>query len=127
TPFAAANGVRVVLNPSPVADVPADVLAAADPVIVNEHEYDALPEGLSSVCLTLGARGAQWGEASATPPPVEVVDTTGAGDCFAGTLAAALANGMDQAGALEAAVRASAEATTWHGAQPPIANPPIAG
>lgn len=118
--FAVEHGVRVVFNPSPVAEVPEDVLAAGDPVIVNEHEAAALPDNVRSVCVTLGAEGARWGEASASPPPVEVVDTTGAGDCFAGTLAAALANGQDRASALEAAVRASAEATTWHGAQPPV-------
>ncbi|QMV23326.1 ribokinase [Streptomyces sp. SCUT-3] len=31
-------GTRVVLNPSPPADLPAHVLAACDPLVVNEHE-----------------------------------------------------------------------------------------
>ena len=69
-------GTRFVLNPSPPAPLPADVLAACDPLIVNEHEArfmlgDAAragaPEdwarallalGPRSVVVTLGAQGA---------------------------------------------------------------------
>ncbi|MGH1562798.1 PfkB family carbohydrate kinase [Mumia sp. DW29H23] len=107
---------RLVLNASPVRPLPPSLLALADPVVVNEHEaraYDA-----ASTCVTLGARGARWGEETASPPPVDPVDTTGAGDAFAGALAAALASGEDRAGALRAAVAAGAEATRWVGAQP---------
>ncbi|GAA3487485.1 ribokinase [Streptomyces cremeus] len=111
------SGVRVVLNASPVAEVPSRLLRLADPVIVNEHEYEALGEDAGSVCVTLGGRGARWGEHEAVPPSVEVVDTTGAGDCFAGTLAARIAGGEPPAEALRAAVTAGARATTWHGAQ----------
>lgn len=118
--FAAAEGVRIVLNPSPIAELPFDVLALADPLVVNQHELAALPEGLASVCVTLGAEGARWRGASAAPPPVQVRDTTGAGDAFAGTLAAALATGRGEPEALADAVAASAEATSWPGAQPPV-------
>lgn len=109
-------GTRLVLNASPVRPLPPSLLALADPLVVNEHEareYDAV-----SLCVTLGSAGARWGEDSAMPPRVEVVDTTGAGDAFAGALAAALAAGEGRAGALGAAVAAGAEATTWLGAQP---------
>ena len=45
----------------------------------------------------MGARGALVVPASGAPvvapPPVSVVDTTGAGDCFCGALCVALANG----------------------------------
>ncbi|MGH3425691.1 MAG: ribokinase [Nocardioidaceae bacterium] len=108
-------GVRAVVNASPVRDVPGALLDAADPVIVNEPEARAL--GLSDACVTLGARGARWGGRRADPPPVEVVDTTGAGDVFAGTLAARLAEGRTAGEALWSAVDASAAATTWRGAQ----------
>ncbi|MCX4964754.1 ribokinase [Streptomyces sp. NBC_00654] len=110
-------GVRVVLNASPTAEVPPELLRLADPAVVNEHEYEALGEGARSVCVTLGARGARWGEHEAVPPAVDAVDTTGAGDCFAGTLAARLAAGDSPADALGAAVAAGARATTWSGAQ----------
>jgi ribokinase len=45
------------------------------------------------------------------------VDTTGAGDSFAGALAAALAAGADEAEALRLAVVAGGEACGWTGAQ----------
>ncbi|HJP79079.1 MAG TPA: PfkB family carbohydrate kinase, partial [Pseudonocardiaceae bacterium] len=66
---------------------------------------------------TLGAAGARWGEAKASAPKIDVVDTTGAGDAFAGALAAALAAGADRAEALQAAAHAGATACTWPGAQ----------
>jgi ribokinase len=137
---AAARGARrFVLNASPVRELPRDVLAAADPLIVNageaaaltgadETDADALATaalalGVRSLVITRGADGATW----ATPdtriarpaPRVPVVDTTGAGDVFAGTLAAHLARGADPQTALEAAIDAGAAAVQWHGAQAP--------
>ena len=49
---------------------------------------------------------------------MDVVDTTGAGDVFAGTLAARLSRGAAPETALAAAVAAGAEAVGWRGAQP---------
>lgn len=112
---AAEAGVRVVVNPSPVQALPAAVVQAADPAIVNEHEAGAL--GLADPCVTRGSNGATWRGWSATPAPAPVVDTTGAGDVFAGTLAACLASGLAEPDALKTAVDAATEATTWHGAQ----------
>ena len=120
---AAAEGVRVVLNPSPYADLPDDVIAAADPVIANEHEREAFAVPPRSLVTTLGAKGARWETASgevievAAPEVAKVVDATGAGDAFAGTLAAALAAGHTERVALEAAIAAGSEAVTGHGAQ----------
>lgn len=112
-------GVRVVLNPSPWSVPPTELLSAADPVVVNEHEADRLPDGVArSVCVTSGARGARWGEHEvAAPVDVDVVDTTGAGDAFTGALAAALAAGAGEAEALRRAVAAGTAATGWSGAQ----------
>lgn len=116
---ARAAGVRVVLNPSPWRLPPAELSAVADPLIVNEHEAAALPaDTAGSVCVTLGGRGARWGELTApAPSDVRVVDTTGAGDSFAGALAAALAAGAAREEALRSAVAAGTEACTWPGAQ----------
>jgi ribokinase len=114
---AADAGVRVVLNASPAATVPDELLGVADPVIVNEHESHLLSAAARSVCVTYGARGATWGRHTGRPPVVAAIDTTGAGDSFAGALAAHLAAGATASDALLAAIRAGATATTWPGAQ----------
>jgi len=46
------------------------------------------------------------------------VDTVGAGDCFCGVLAAAMAGGLDMPRALRRASAAAAISTTRRGAQP---------
>lgn len=127
---AAAHGVRPVLNLSPVVPVPPETLALLDPLIVNEHEAAALagsPGGLldlgpRSAVVTLGARGAlvvtpeRVTEVDA--PRVSVVDTTGAGDAFAGALAACLADGDPLPDAAAFAARVAALSVTASGAQP---------
>jgi ribokinase len=116
--LARAAGARVMLNPSPWTVPPAELLAVADPLVVNEHEASELPSGVAgSVCVTLGAAGARWGELAVPAPDGDVVDTTGAGDSFTGALAAALAAGADRATALRVAVAAGTEACGWLGAQ----------
>ncbi|MEX2982721.1 ribokinase [Streptomyces sp. C36] len=138
---AAETGTRVVLNPSPAPEVLDPVLlAAADPLVVNEHEarrLSGLPDGAPgrwaaalrdlgarSVVVTLGAQGALALDADAAEPAsvpgveVEVVDTTGAGDAFTGALAARLARGASLAEAARFAVRVGAASVTREGAQP---------
>ena len=78
--------------------------------------------------LTLGGRGAQLATGSGTgterflasPPPVEVVDTTGAGDTFTGFLLAALVAGLPAEQALRRAVVAGSLAVSVSGATPSI-------
>ncbi len=134
-------GTRVVVNPSPVPDrLDPELLAAADPLVVNEHEarhltqlVDGSPQawarslrdqGARSVVVTLGAEGALVlesgaGEAVAVPGvEAEAVDTTGAGDAFTGALAARLAAGAPLPEAVRFAVRVGAAAVTRPGAQP---------
>ena len=80
-----------------------------------------LTKGVDNVIVKLGERGALWvGEAQLqhwVGRPVEVVDTTAAGDCFNGAFAVGLAEGrgVNEAGAF--AVAASALSVTRHGAQ----------
>jgi ribokinase len=127
-------GARVVLNLAPFVPLPDDVFPPCDPVVVNEDEaflFDLAragrPGGLGdpwrpgSLVLTRGPAGARWDgveQPAIVVPESEVVDTTGAGDAFCGTLAAALAAGSGRQDALAAAVAAGADAVRRMGAQP---------
>lgn len=133
---ARAAGVRVALNAAPAQALPPDLLAAVDLLIVNEGELAALAgpgeraaqlaalgaRGPRTVIVTLGAAGAwAWdaGELRRVPGhPVQVLDTTGAGDTFAGVLIAALSEGRPLGAALRRANVGAALACTRPGAQP---------
>ncbi|SMQ60073.1 PfkB family carbohydrate kinase [Agreia sp. VKM Ac-1783] len=119
--MARARNARVVLNLAPFAELPAAVLALADPVVVNEHEVEQLERsGVSpqSLLVTLGSAGSRWGSIEVSAARVErVVDTTGAGDSYCGTLAAGLAAGLDARAAMQAASDAAGRAVAWVGAQ----------
>lgn len=136
---AAAAGVRPVVNASPVARLPAATLAALDPLIVNQHEAASLLGangeqasgaewarrllhlGPRSVVVTLGADGVAIADrvrvTEVPAPQVTVVDTTGAGDAFAGGLLVGLARGEDLVTAARRAVRVAAVSVTRRGAQ----------
>ena len=120
--IAHSRGARVVLNLAPFAELPAEVLALADPVVVNEHEAEQLEaSGVSpdSLLVTLGSAGSRWGSIEVSAAAVaHVVDTTGAGDSYCGTLAAALAAGLDARTAMQRASDAAGRAVEWVGAQP---------
>lgn len=129
------------LNAAPALSEGAGLFSLADVVIVNEIElarYARAPapprnmeevvplareliahEGQSLV-VTLGAAGvaAVDAEAAFLVPgrPAYVVDTTGAGDCFCGVLAAALSQGAELAEAMAEANAAAALSTETHGA-----------
>jgi len=83
---ASASGARVVLNLAPYALVPPDVVALADPLVVNEREALLLADSESmpaSLLVTFGAAGAAWHGDQLTGPEVDrsqVLDTTGAGE-----------------------------------------------
>jgi ribokinase len=129
-------GATVVLNPAPLTRLGRDVLALASFVTPNQIEFEALvgsrraardPRrllGIGPVLLvTRGSLGVQVLQNGLDPwvigpPRVRAVDTVGAGDCFNGAFAAALArNPGDVASALRFAVAASALSVTRPGAQ----------
>ena len=120
---ASASGARVVLNLAPYALVPPDVVALADPLVVNEREALLLADSESmpaSLLVTFGAAGAAWDGDQLTGPEVDrsqVLDTTGAGDAFCGALSAALVAGADRHAALRSALAAGADAVRHRGAQ----------
>ncbi len=130
---AAEAGVRTLLNLSPAAELSAKTLQSLDVLLVNEHEAAfllggeadfprLLDLGPKAAVVTLGAKGAAVvtadGVAEVSSPKVEAVDTTGAGDAFAGALATALAKGEELADAAHWAVKVAAITVTRQGAQP---------
>ena len=142
--IARSAGARVVLNNAPAGPVPADILSRLDLLLVNEIEVlqvakergfdpmepEAAARALSGLfgldlVLTLGGDGAIWvaadGIARSPAPPVAVIDTVGAGDAFAGALAAALDRGLDRPSALAFACAAGSLACRTHGAQASLA------
>jgi ribokinase len=78
------------------------------------------------VVLTLGARGARVLPDGPQLPalPARVVDTTGAGDCLTGAVAAALAEGVPLADAVRLGLAAASICVERPGCQP--AMPPRA-
>jgi len=136
--WAAALGLRLVLNPAPARIIPSELLALG-PVVTPNRSEAALLTGLSKdaeasarvlagwtgaeVVVTLGSEGALLLEAADGPAellpayPVATVDSTGAGDAFSGVLAAGLAAGLSMARATRRAMAAAALSTTQPGAQ----------
>lgn len=145
-----AAGATTILNPAPMVAFDRNLLDLADIVVLNETELGALtgadidagddkakfiqlaqslrPSKDQVVCVTLGSRGAiavVQDEAIMIPGRVVTpVDTTGAGDCFVGALAARLAGGADIRGALDYANAAASICVQRMGAGPSM---PTAG
>jgi ribokinase len=120
------QGLFVIYSAAPFdAGAVRDVLPFVSLLILNAVEaaqlqaaMGALPGGLT-VVITKGAEGADW-----TGPnlrlhvpalPVTAVDTTGAGDTFAGYLAAGLSEGLPPLQAMQLASRAGALKVTRAG------------
>lgn len=138
------RGMRIIFNPAPmdpsVAGLPLDLVAL---LVVNEVEardltgattthpsVDPTPDELldrlrgrmpgTTVVLTLGGAGAIWQDTHqrihAPAFPVDVIDTTGAGDTFTGYLLASLTQGMSPAAAMARAAKAAALCVSRPGA-----------
>lgn len=128
------SGVPVVLTPAPAVELPASILADVDLLVPNEHEAAVLTgeetpqhamrgllELVPEVVITMGDRGALYGNRSGdrieTPAcPVRAIDTTAAGDTFVGVLSAAVATGTEMRKALRRAAGASALSVQRNGA-----------
>lgn len=138
-----AAGATVILNLAPAQALSAAQLRDIDLLLVNESEAAALleaseaevtaqPEAAAAkllalvpqVVVTLGARGAVWAEREQVGLQaaftVRAVDTTAAGDAFAGALAVALSGGEKLPQAVRFAAAAGALAVTKAGAQPSL-------
>lgn len=133
--------VPVLLNPAPAQELPRALLRKVTWLTPNETELACLTRtrskrttavvdgalqllqtGVRHVLVTCGARGVCWcceeGVCWIPAPRVDPVDTVGAGDCFTGALAAALARGEPLEQALPFAVTAASISVTRPGAQP---------
>ena len=138
-----ALGYTVILDPAPAADLPADVWRNVDIVTPNETEAslitgievtDAasaesagrwfLARGVGAAVITLAVQGSVVvtpdGAFFGPALRVEAVDTTAAGDAYAGYLGAALAGGATLAEAVRLATVAGALTVTRQGASPSI-------
>src|SRR5271165_4050186 len=129
---ARAAGSRILLNLAPAGRLDPDALRLVDLLVVNESEAawlggqhgtaadaQALSAALGvTIVRTLGERGAELAEGGRTrlvpAYPVTAVDTTAAGDCFMGVLAAPIDRGAALPDALRRASVAAALACTRH-------------
>lgn len=137
-------GATTLLNPAPAQAMPRELLALVDILVLNETELGVLAGSELSesdeaariievarklqarkdqtICVTLGKRGvlALAGREEIAVPgrAVKALDTTGAGDCFVGALAAQLADDVPLRAALTFANAAASISVQRMGAGP---------
>ena len=134
------NGVCTLLNPAPAAELPEGMLALCDYVTPNETEAEGLTgvkvtsvdsaidaakalraAGAGAAIITLGENGALYHDAETTihMPAMssgKVIETTGAGDAFNGSFAAAIAEGITPVEAVRFGCAAAGISVTRTGA-----------
>jgi ribokinase len=133
--LAKSGGSYIILNPSPATAIENRILSKVNALILNETELVVLSQsndmdtgldtlqhiGIETIVLTLGDKGCLLVEDGKTinlpAHPVQVVDTTGAGDAFIGAYATAIAEELDVLTACRWGNAAGAVAVTSLGAQ----------
>ncbi|TDG00795.1 ribokinase [Paenibacillus piri] len=134
------NGVTTVLNPAPAKLLPAEIHDMVDILTPNETEFellsqrtyaneDELAAGMGdweqrhrqTLIVTRGEKGVSYleeGRLKTIPAvPVQVTDTTGAGDAFNAALCCGLASGQSLEASIRQAVKAASLSVTRFGAQ----------
>lgn len=130
-------GITTILNPAPYQPLTDELLELTDWLIPNEIEFAELdkthraPDSDSVIAslrntgrtiVTLGSDGAALVVADGsvkrfTAKKVSATDTTGAGDCFIGAFAAALASGATEESAVQFGIDCATRSVTRKGAQ----------
>ena len=141
--FAREQNALVVLNPAPAQTLPPELLQNIDFIVPNESELSLLAErevhdldsieaaarkllsqGTFSVIVTMGEKGALLVSQDDTfhvPAfPVNVLDTTAAGDAFIAGMTVSLAHGKALRESIRYACACGALAVTKFGAQPSL-------
>lgn len=137
------KGATVVMNPAPVCRLPEELWSLVDILVMNEieaSELSGLPvadpanaaaaatslrrKGPSTAIVTLGSQGVLVADEAGCRHfpalPVQVVDTTAAGDTFIGAMCAARAAGQTMDAAVLRGIQAAAICVTRAGAQAAI-------
>jgi ribokinase len=138
------RGARVILNPSPVGRLPQEFLQLVDILVPNDLEAAQITNlpvgnveeaetaarhliemGVGAVVLTLGKQGViivrkDMESIHLRGHPVEVVDTTAAGDAFIGGLGVGLSEGLSLHDAARLGNASAALTVTRMGAQPSL-------
>ena len=130
-------GITTILNPAPYQPLTDELLELTDWLIPNEIEFaeldkthrapdsDAVIASLRNTgrtIVTLGSDGAALVTAEGSVKrfaanKVSATDTTGAGDCFIGAFAAALASGATEESAVQFGIDCATKSVTRKGAQ----------
>lgn len=133
-------GKKVILNPAPATDLPDKIFPNLYMITPNETEIEILTnvkvtdensaaeaakilkdKGVENVIITMGAKGAYIYSDDikmlVPAPRVKAVDTTAAGDCFNGALAAGIVQNKPLEDAVAFANKAASIAVTKMGAQ----------
>ena len=139
--IAAKNKTEIILDPAPAQKLEDHLLAKIDYLLPNEGELDLLLDnsktktrsekikillnkGVKNIIVTEGEKGinfySQNKELHLESLKVKAVDTTAAGDVFAGAFAARLKEEGDLKKALKYAIEAAAYSVTKRGAQSSI-------
>jgi ribokinase len=119
---ARAAGARIILNLAPAAPLPEAILREVDAHLGCADGAAALHDRLAiTIVRTLGEDGVEVatieGVQTISALVITPLDTTAAGDCFVGVLAAALDRGATLTAALHRANTAAALCCTRHGSQ----------
>lgn len=133
-------GKKIILTPAPVVPFEESLLEGLYLLLPNEHEAQRITgihtgtlegaqqaltaladKGVAHPLITLGSKGILYWDGEQpvyqASRKVKAVDTTGAGDTFAGALVASLLDGADMEAAVQFAQSAAAVSVTRKGAQ----------